>query len=324
MIVIVALSLAVWTYLCVAHGGFWRSRPELPPDEPLHCPGVDIVVPARDEAQSIAPVVASLLAQDYRGEFRLILVDDNSSDGTADRAGLAPNLRVIHGSPKPAGWSGKLWALSQGVAAGNAPLVLLTDADIVHDPRHLSSLVAGLRERAMMSEMVRLNCASVAERALVPAFVYFFQMLYPFARVNDPRSRTAAAAGGTVLIRRDALERAGGIAAIKMALIDDVALASAVKARNTGGIYLGHSVLAASIRPVPAFRRHLAHDRAHGFYAVTLFGPNAARDRARAVVDMAGAGLGGCFWKALGTRARSPRVCARGGELLADSAALRP
>jgi hopene-associated glycosyltransferase HpnB len=151
------------------------------------------------------------------------------------------------------GWSGKLWALNQGVAASSAPVLLFADADIVHDPRHLSSLVARLLQPRveMVSEMVRLNCRSLAERALVPAFVYFFQMLYPFARVNDPRSRGAAAAGGTVLIQRTILERSGGIGAIRGALIDDVALAGRVK--PVAPIYLGHSALAASIRPYPRF-----------------------------------------------------------------------
>ncbi len=253
MIIMVLISLCIWVYLFLGHGRFWLSRPELRAGQPLQCPEVDIVVPARDEAATIGPVVASLLAQDYRGKFRLILVDDNSSDGTGELAGAAQNLQVIRGRPKPSGWAGKMWALSQGVAAGSAPLLFFTDADIIHDPRHLSSLVAGLHEHSMVSEMVRLNCKSVAERALVPAFVYFFQMLYPFARVNDPRSRTAAAAGGTILIRREALERAGGIEAIKGALIDDVALAGAVKVQASGSIYLGHSALASSIRPYPQF-----------------------------------------------------------------------
>jgi hopene-associated glycosyltransferase HpnB len=253
MSLIALLSLLIWLYLFFSHGMFWRSVPELPAVVPAEFPDVDIAVPARDEATTIGPVIASLLAQDYAGKFRLILVDDNSSDGTAAAAGAAPNLTVIRGQPKPAGWSGKLWALSQGVAAGSAPILLFTDADIVHDPRHLSSLVARLSGPPvdMVSEMVRLNCASLAERALVPAFVYFFQMLYPFAKVNDPRSAVAAAAGGTVLIRRDALDGIGGIAAIKGALIDDVTLAKAVK--SAGPIYLGHSALAASIRPYPAF-----------------------------------------------------------------------
>ena len=248
------LAFLVWLYLYFAHGGFWRSAPELAPAKPTETPDVDIVVPARDEAESIGAVIASLLAQDYPGRFRVILVDDNSTDGTAARAGAAPNLTIVSGAPKPPGWSGKLWAVSQGVAAGTAPVLLLTDADIVHDPRHLSTLVARLEAPRveMVSEMVRLNCVSLAERALVPAFVYFFQMLYPFAHVNDPLRATAAAAGGTVLIRRDALERSGGIAGIKAALIDDVALAKAVKLQ--GPIFLGHSGLATSIRPYRQFR----------------------------------------------------------------------
>jgi len=247
------LSLLVWLYLFFAHGRFWLSAPELPPAIPQEHPDVDIVVPARDEAHTIAAAIGSLLAQDYRGKFRVILVDDNSTDGTAALAGTAANLTVITLQSKPVGWSGKLWALSQGVEASQAPVLLFTDADIVHDPRHLSSLVAKLLQSRLelVSEMVRLNCASLAERALVPAFVYFFQMLYPFSRVNDPSSPVAAAAGGTVLIRREALQRIGGVDAIKNCLIDDVALATSVK--KSGAIFLGHSGLAASIRPYPNF-----------------------------------------------------------------------
>ncbi|MEA3197122.1 MAG: hypothetical protein QOF32_1174 [Gammaproteobacteria bacterium] len=246
-------SLLIWLYLFFAHGRFWRSVPQLPAAVPQEHPDVDIVVPARDEAHTIGPVIGSLLAQDYRGKFRVILVDDNSTDGTAERAGTAANLVIISLQSKPAGWSGKLWALSQGVAASHAPILLFADADIVHDPRHLSSLVAKLQQSGahLVSEMVRLNCTSLAERALVPAFVYFFQMLYPFRRVNDPSSSVAAAAGGTVLIRRDSLQSIGGIDAIKNCLIDDVALAKAVK--GSGPIFLGHSGLAVSIRPYPHF-----------------------------------------------------------------------
>jgi hopene-associated glycosyltransferase HpnB len=251
--------LAIWIYLLLGHGRYWLSRPELPASPGVHGPPVDVVVPARDEAATIEPVVASLLAQDYAGSYRIFLVDDNSTDGTAQRAGTAAALTILRGGAKPPGWSGKMWAVSQGVAAGTSPLVLLTDADIVHDPRHLSSLVARLEAPAgggadlqLVSEMVRLNCTSVAERLLVPAFVYFFQMLYPFARVNDPRSTVAAAAGGTVLVRREALERIGGIESIKGALIDDVTLAKAVKSCG-GAIFIGHSGLAVSIRPYPHF-----------------------------------------------------------------------
>jgi len=253
MTIIVLLSLIIWLYLFIAHGSFWRSEPQLPAARPPECPDVDIIIPARDEALTIGAVVASLLTQDYAGKFQITLVDDNSTDGTASAAGVALRLTVLKGAAKPPGWSGKLWALSQGISATRAPIILLADADIVHEPGHLSSLVARLnRPRVeMVSEMVHLNCVSLAERLLIPAFVYFFQMLYPFSRVNDPASKLAAACGGTVLIRRDALERIGGIESIKGALIDDVALAKAVK--RIGPIYLGHSGLAASIRPYPDF-----------------------------------------------------------------------
>lgn len=251
------LSLCIWLYLFFAHGRFWLSGPELLPAQPSETPDVDVIVPARDEAETIGPVIASLLDQQYAGRFRVILVDDDSTDATAEIARAAAaargnsSLRVLSAAPKPPAWSGKLWAVSQGVACAEAAVLLLADADIVHDPRHLATLVARLNSPRvdMVSEMVRLNCTSPAEKWLVPAFVYFFQMLYPFARVNDPNSTVAAAAGGTVLIRREALERIGGIASIKGALIDDVTLAKAVK--RGGRIYLGHSGLAVSMRRYP-------------------------------------------------------------------------
>jgi hopene-associated glycosyltransferase HpnB len=248
---IATLALLIWLVLFFAHGKFWRSSPQLPPATPGTFPDVDILIPARDEAQTIAPVIASLLAQDYAGNFRVILVDDNSTDNTAALAGQHERLTILTGRKKPPGWSGKLWALHQGVAHSTAPVLFFSDADIVHDPRHLSSLVARLLTPRvdMVSEMVRLNCTSLAERLLIPAFVYFFQMLYPFARVNNPLSPTAAAAGGTVLLRRDALARIGGLEALRGALIDDVTLAAHLK--KHGPIYLGHSGLATSIRPYP-------------------------------------------------------------------------
>ena len=247
------LALCIWVYLVAAHGRFWSSSPELAPAISVEHPDVDVIVPARDEAATIAASIASLLTQDYPGGFRVTLVDDQSSDDTAALAGAHPKLQILRLTSKPPQWSGKLWALDRGTAATHAPLILFTDADIVHDPRHLSTLVAKLigGRLALVSEMVRLNCESLAERALVPAFVYFFQMLYPFRRVNDAHSRLAAAAGGTVLIRREVLESIGGIAAIRQQLIDDVSLAKEVKKR--GGIYLGHSALARSIRPYPGF-----------------------------------------------------------------------
>lgn len=248
---VVLIATGIWVYLIFAHGKFWRSLPELAPADPSDTPDVDIIIPARDEAETIGRVVASLCAQHYTGRFRVIVVDDQSSDGTGQIAGTTANVQVFAGEPKPHGWSGKLWALNQGVAASAAPVLLFSDADIVHDPRHLSALVSRMNvpRTDMVSEMVRLNCESLAERALIPAFVYFFQMLYPFQKVNDANSGVSAAAGGTVLIRREALERIGGIAAIKGALIDDVTLARAVK--REGSVFLGHSGLAASIRRYP-------------------------------------------------------------------------
>jgi hopene-associated glycosyltransferase HpnB len=254
MTALALLSAAVWVYLLGFHGRFWQGGPVLAPSPGVLTPDVAVVVPARDEAEAIAGSLTSLLTQDYPGSFRVILVDDASTDGTGDiaRRLADPRLTVLTGRPRPAGWSGKLWAVAQGIAeTGHSEFVLLSDADIIHDPRHLAALVAQAERGGldMVSEMVELACDSLAERALVPAFVFFFQLLYPFARVNDPLSATAAAAGGTILIRRRALERIGGIAAVRGALIDDVALAAAVK--RGGRIWLGHSALARSVRPYP-------------------------------------------------------------------------
>ena len=254
MTITAAFALLAWTYLLLLHGRFWSAGPVLAPVQLGSAPPLDVVVPARDEADGIGAALRSLLAQDYPGPLRVTLVDDGSTDGTgaAARAIGDPRLTVIDGRPRPAGWSGKLWAVAQGVEQGQAGLVLLTDADIVHDPLHLATLVAKLEggRLDMVSEMVELRCASLAERALVPAFVFFFQLLYPFAWVNAPHRRTAAAAGGTVLLRRTALQRIGGIAALRGALIDDVTLAAAIK--PGGPIFLGHSALARSVRPYPA------------------------------------------------------------------------
>ena len=253
MTVLAAVAALAWLYLLLLHGRFWSAGPVLAPVRLGAAPPLDVVVPARDEADGIEPALRSLLAQDYPGPLRIALVDDGSSDNTGDiaRAIGDPRLTVIDGRTRPPGWSGKLWAMSQGVEQGEAGLVLLTDADIVHEPEHLATLVAKLQagQLDLVSEMVELRCASLAERALVPAFVFFFQLLYPFAWVNAPSRRTAAAAGGTVLLRRAALARIGGIASLRGALIDDVALAAAIK--PGGPIYLGHSALARSVRPYP-------------------------------------------------------------------------
>ncbi|MCQ8242063.1 glycosyltransferase [Rhizosaccharibacter radicis] len=263
------VSLLVWVGLIAGHGRFWSAGPVLTPEPAAPMPPagsawplVSVVVPARDEADSIEAALGSLLRQDYPGPMRVVLVDDDSADGTGALARALPDpqgrLRVIAARARPPGWSGKLWAVSQGVAEARrlAPgeaesFVLLCDADIVHEPAHLTTLVAkALRDRLdQVSEMVELRCESAPERALVPAFVFFFQLLYPFHRVNDPRSRVAAAAGGTILVRRAALERIGGIESLKGALIDDVTLATRLK--RFGPVWLGHSMLARSIRPYP-------------------------------------------------------------------------
>ncbi len=255
------VALVIWGYLLLGRGKFWQAGPMLAPARgaaqgapPL--PPVTVVVPARNEAASIAPALRSLLAQDYPGALRVVLVDDQSTDGTGELArGIGdPRLTVIAGQPPPPGWSGKLWALQQGIAVAEDSILLLTDADIVHAPAHLATLVDKLAAEGldMVSEMVALTCETTAERALVPAFVFFFQLLYPFAWVNNPADPAAAAAGGTVLIRAAALARIGGLAAMQGALIDDVTLARKVK--QGGPIWLGHSRLATSIRPY----RHVA------------------------------------------------------------------
>ena len=258
-----ALTLAIWLYLLLARGGFWLTRERDDRGEaaaPAAWPSVTAVVPARDEADVISRAISSLLAQDYRGQFRVILVDDQSSDGTAEAAlqtarglGVEARLEVIKGAPLPSGWTGKLWALSQGVsratAEGAPDYVWLTDADIGHAPDGLRHLVAraekdGLKLTALM---VRLHCGTWPERLLIPAFVFFFQMLFPFAWVNDPRNKVAAGAGGCMLVRREALERAGGIASVRAEIIDDCALATRLKAQ--GPVWLGLATRAESLRP---------------------------------------------------------------------------
>jgi hopene-associated glycosyltransferase HpnB len=259
MTLLATLSLLAWIYLLLGHGRFWRSDPELEPASPITAPPVIAVVPARDEADVIGRTLRSLLAQDYCGPLSTIVVDDASSDRTGSIArSLEPRndrarpLTVLDGSPCPPGWSGKIWAVAQGLAqADAAEFALLTDADIVHDPRHVATLLAKAErdDLDLVSELVTLACDTPAERILVPAYVFFFQLLYPFARVNDPLRAEAAAAGGTMLIRRRALERIGGVAAVCGALIDDVALAAAIK--RGGRIWLGHSALARSVRAYP-------------------------------------------------------------------------
>lgn len=259
MILILSLvSLSAWIYLIAFHGDFWRSMPVLGPvlgaGTPSDMAKVAVIVPARNEVETIGRSLRSLLAQDYAGELSIILVDDNSTDGTAHiAASLADDrLTILSGAPLPQGWSGKLWAVHQGLGhekARSADYVLLTDADIEHAPGHVTALVA-MAEREgldLVSEMVRLHCATAAERALIPAFVFFFQMLYPFAWVADSGKQLAGAAGGTMLVRRTVLDRIEGVSRIRHHLIDDCALAAQIKSSG-GRIWLGHAEQAASIR----------------------------------------------------------------------------
>jgi hopene-associated glycosyltransferase HpnB len=261
--IIAAVALAGWVYLIAARGAFWlasvRDDASLPLQAPW--PTVVAVVPARDEAECIAQSIGSLLDQDYAGAFSVILVDDQSSDGTAAVAlraaqmrGASDRLSIVSGQTPLAGWMGKTWAQQQGIelALRQSPsYLLLTDADIVHAPDTLAWLVAQAQDKGsvLTSLMAKLNCESVAERMLIPAFIFFFQMLYPFRWVNVPRGATAAAAGGCMLVGSDALARAGGIAAIRDAVIDDCALARRMK--QCGPIWLGLTERARSIRIYP-------------------------------------------------------------------------
>jgi hopene-associated glycosyltransferase HpnB len=253
------LVLAIWLGLIFARHGFWLARERdtrAMPAPPTQWPDVVAIVPARDEADVIARSIGSLIAQDYPGSFRIILIDDSSSDGTGDiaRALGSDRLEILTGAPLAHGWTGKLWAVSQGVErAGQAPIYLwLTDADIEHAPDTLRMLVTrGEAGRlALVTLMAKLRCDAFAERMLVPAFVFFFQMLYPFGRVNRPGG-IGAAAGGCMLVRRDALAKAGGIAAIRNALIDDCTLGALLK--QQGPIWLGLTDRSRSIRPYDGF-----------------------------------------------------------------------
>jgi hopene-associated glycosyltransferase HpnB len=235
--------LLAWLGLALLHGGFWRVRFPAPAPAPAAWPAVVAVVPARDEAHVLGEALGTLLTQDYPGAWHVIVVDDHSSDATAAvarsaarRRGRQAQLTVVRARPLPPGWSGKVWAQAEGMAVAarrfpGAGYVLLTDADIAHGPSALRRLVARAEagRYVLTSLMVRLRCVSRAEQALAPAFVFFFAMLYPFSRVNDPASRTAAAAGGCMLARADALAAIGGLAAIRAALIDDCALAAQMK-----------------------------------------------------------------------------------------------
>jgi hopene-associated glycosyltransferase HpnB len=256
---VAVLSLLIWVYMLAARGGFWLARERddrSEPPAPAVWPPVCAVVPARNEADVIAQSIGSLLAQDYPGPFRAILVDDDSEDGTGEIVrGLdaSGRLEVITGAPLPPGWTGKLWAMAQGVAHAESlehkpELLLLTDADIAHASDNLRRLVARAEagEMTLVSLMAKLRCDTFAEKMLIPAFVFFFDMLYPFGHVNDPANKLGAAAGGCMLVRRDALQTAGGIETIRAAIIDDCAMGRLMKTQ--GPIWLGLTERAESIR----------------------------------------------------------------------------
>jgi hopene-associated glycosyltransferase HpnB len=262
------VSSVAWAYLAIGHGGFWRASPRLPadPPEPDYWPRVGVIVPARDEAAVLPETLPTLLAQDYPGDLAVWLVDDGSTDGTGALARTLANrdgacLTVLTAAPPPPGWTGKLNAVQRGVESASAAgvkFLLLTDADIAHHPWSVRRLVATALEddRDLVSLMALLRAQTGWERVLVPAFVYFFAQLYPFPRVTRPGSRTAAAAGGCVLVCRTALERAGGIARVRGNLIDDVALGRLLKrsgARTWLG-FTGDPPEVRSVRPYP----HLA------------------------------------------------------------------
>jgi len=255
------ISVAIWLYLLFARGAFWRMR-EAPPEgaQPDPAPPVVAVVPARNEAPVVAQSVGSLAAQRYPGAFHIVLVDDDSEDGTgavAQTAAGPDRLTLVRTGVLPNGWTGKLWAVSEGVRAAAshpAEYLLLTDADIVHPPGNVSALVARAAAGGydLVSYMATLECRTLAEQALIPAFVFFFFLLYPPAWIASARHRTAGAAGGCILIHCATLERLGGIARIRGELIDDCALARAVKAAG-GRVWLGLSTGTRSIRAYAGF-----------------------------------------------------------------------
>ena len=259
------ITLVIWLVLRFFRGDFWRV--DLPPRAKMAVtrtwPEVVAIVPARNEADVVGRAVTSLLTQDYPGVLNVFVIDDHSDDGTAEAAraaaqllgeASAARLHIVEARALPTGWSGKVWAQAEGIAAAeafaaNAEWFWLTDADIVHPAHGLSDLVArGIDDRLdLVSLMVRLRCDSFAERWLIPAFVFFFAKLYPFSWVADNARGTSGAAGGCILLRATALHRIGGLAAIKGALIDDCSLAEQVK--YGGAIRLDLADEAWSIRP---------------------------------------------------------------------------
>jgi hopene-associated glycosyltransferase HpnB len=262
------LSLSIWLYLVLARGSFWRLRP-FDDDLVQHAalrrwPSVVAIVPARNEAETIARTVAALVQQDYPGDFSIIVVDDHSEDGTAQIAQritqekkAGSHVEILTAPTLSAGWTGKLWALNEGVTKTEArPLAFywFTDADIVHAPDTLRRLISRAEQNKLdlASLMVLLQAKTLPERALIPAFLFFFLKLYPPSWIANPNARTAGAAGGCILLRRESLERLGGFPAIRNEVIDDCALARAVK-RSGGRIWMGLTRASVSLRAYSSF-----------------------------------------------------------------------
>lgn len=255
------LSLAVWVYLWLRHAYFWRIERRVPPPEPDILPALTVIIPARNEEETLPETLRSLWRQNYPGRVRIVVVDDHSEDRTADAArqtaremGREEDLTLLTAEPLPPGWTGKVWAMQQGWSRGVAAddparYILFSDADIAHGEDALRELAsrAEADRLDLVSFMVRLRCESAAERLMIPAFVFFFRMLYPFRRINDPADSLAGAAGGTMLARRETLERIGGLTQIRHALIDDCALAREIK-RGGHHLWIGLSDASFSLR----------------------------------------------------------------------------
>jgi hopene-associated glycosyltransferase HpnB len=250
------LMTASWLGLMFLWHGFWKVDQRLPlrPAPLKHYPKIAIIVPARNEAETITTTASALLAQNYSGAWNLTIANDSSTDNTADiLAGLNDaRLTTINTAPLPDGWAGKMWALDQGIlqAAKQMPdYYWLTDADIIHKPDVLACLVAHAETNrlALVSQMVALRCQTFWEKLLVPAFIFYFSLIYPFRAINNPASAIAGAAGGSILIRRDGLDDIGGIAALKDAIIDDCTLGRLIK-HSGRNIWLGFGEASTSLR----------------------------------------------------------------------------
>jgi len=262
MLYLASLPVLIWLYLLVARGDFWRVGRLLSTDAAAASAiaRVVAVIPARNEADVVRLAVQSLLVQRFAGELHIVVVDDASTDGTAEivrdtsvQAGAPTRVTIVRGSGPDPGWSGKVCAMARGVAVAAAlqpDYLLFTDADIHHEPDNVARLVAnaGRLDADLLSSMVLLTVSKSSERWLIPAFVFFFLKLYPPAWIVQEGAATAGAAGGCMLVRPQALARSGGLAAIRSQIIDDCALARSIK-RSGGRVCLGLTREARSLRP---------------------------------------------------------------------------